>query len=164
MKSDPSGYFADTILDIAFVGWDIYDLTTDGGYKQWKNWASLGADLLFTAIPFLPGGSGKVVKLANVGDDLHDLSKVTVIGETMDRVKTVAQFLNASDNLYDGFKSYNKIAKSGKVGKAWAEIIGKISNMNWLRRKLKKGFKIVDIGIDSKESSEVQVTFSKRLS
>ena len=62
----------------------------------------------------------------------------------------VVAILNASDNLYDGFKSYNKIAKSGKVGKAWAEIIEKISNMNWLRRKLKKGFKIVDIGIDSK--------------
>ena len=70
-----------------------------------------------------------VYKLANLADNLVDFSKVTVIGETMSRVKTVSQFVNATDNLYDGFKAYGKPSKMGKPRKVLAEIGGKTSNV-----------------------------------
>ena len=47
----------------------------------------------------------------------------------MSRVKTVSQFVNAADNLYDGFKAYGKLSKMGKPGKVLAEIGGKTSNV-----------------------------------
>lgn len=117
-------------------------------YKDWENWAALGADIAFAALPFVTGG-GQVVKLANVADDISDFSKVTVVGETMSRVQTVSQFVNASDNLYDGFKAYNTLSDLGKGGKVLAEIGGKISNATWLYEKLRDGYRVIDIGIDS---------------
>lgn len=149
MYIDKDGYFWDTVLDIGFIGWDIYDIIFDDGYKDWKNWLALGVDLFFAAIPFITGGGSKVIKLANIGDDLTDFSKVTVIGETMVRVQTVSQFVNAADNLYDGFKAYNTIKDVGKGGKLCAEVLGKGSNILWLYNKLRNGYKVVDIGYDS---------------
>ena len=143
----PTGFAFDTVLDVGFICWDIYDLFVDEGYKDWKNWASLGLDVVFSVVPFVTGG-GKAIKLANVGDDLHDLSKVTVVGETMTRVQTVAQFVNAADNLYDGFSAYKKLSSLGKGGRVLAEIGGKASNIAWLYGKLRQGYTIVDIGID----------------
>lgn len=146
---DPTGHFWDTVLDILFIGWDIYNLITNEGYKDWKNWAALLVDLAFAAIPFVTGGGGQVVKLANVADDISDFSKVTVIGESMSRVQTISQFVNATDNLYDGFKSYKKLSSLGKGGKVLAEIGGKSSNIAWLYGKLRSDYKVIDIGIDT---------------
>ena len=144
---DRSGYVIDTILDIFFIGWDIYDLIKNDGYKKWENWATLGSDVLFAFVPFLSGG-GQVVKLANVADNISDFKKVTVIGETMQRVQNVSQFVNATDNLYDGFKYYEKLSKIRKGGKVLAEIGGKMSNIAWLYGKVRKGYTVIDIGID----------------
>ena len=67
---DPTGHFWDTVLDILFIGWDIHNLITNEGYKDWKNLAALLVDLAFAAIPFVTGEGGQVVKLANVADDI----------------------------------------------------------------------------------------------
>ena len=148
-RFDTAGKIWDTVLDVVFIGVDIVSLCIDGGWKNWKNWAALGLDIVFTAVPFATGG-GQAIKFANVGDKINDFSKITVVGETMDRVKTVSQFVNATDNLYDGFKSYNTLSNLGKSGKVLAEIAGKTSNASWLYGKLHKGYRIIDIGIDSK--------------
>lgn len=146
---DPTGHFWDTVLDVLFIGWDIYNLFTNDGYKDWKNWTALGVDVAFAVIPFVTGGGGQVVKLANVADDISDFSKVTVIGETMTRVKDTATILDCVDNLYDGFKAYDRLSDLGKGGKVLAEIGGKASNVAWLYGKLRSGYKVVDIGIDT---------------
>ena len=147
-RYDPSGHAWDVVLDIGFIAWDIYNLFTNDGHKDWKNWASLGFDLVFAVLPFVTGGGGQVVKLANVGDDLHDLSKVTVVGETMSRVQTVSQFVNAADNLYDGYQMYGVYSSFGKIGKVAAEVGGKLDNAVWLLDKLQRVYNVVDIGID----------------
>jgi RHS repeat-associated protein len=148
-KYDPTGHFWDTIFDILFIGWDIYNLCVNDGYKDWKNWVALGADIAFAAIPFVTGGGGQVVKVANVADDFMDIKKITVIGETMDRVKDTAMMLDCLDNLYDGFKYYGKLSNLGKGGKVLAEFGGKASNIAWLYGKLRSGYRVIDIGIDS---------------
>ena len=149
MYDDPEGNFWDTVLDVFFIGWDIYNLIVNEGYKDWKNWVALGIDVAFAAIPFVTGGGNQVVKLANVADDISDFSKVTVIGESMSRVQTISQFLNATDNLYVGFKAYDRLSSLGKGGKVLAEIGGKSTNIAWLYGKLRSGYKVVDIGIDT---------------
>ena len=150
---DPTGHAVDAVLDIVFIIWDIYDLISNEGYREWENWSALGIDVAFAVVPFLTGGGGKVVKLADIGDNLHDFSKVTVIGETMSRVQTVAQFVNASDNLYDGFKSYQKLSNLGNGGKVLAEIGGKASNISWLYGKVRRGYTVIDIGIDFRRAT-----------
>ncbi len=148
MYTDSTGYIIDTIFDVAFILIDIYFLASNEGYKDWKNWVALGVDILFAAIPFVTGGS-QIIKLANIADGMNDLSKVTVVGETMSRVRIVSQFVNATDNIYDGFKAYNALADMGRLGKIGAEMFGKSSNAIWLYNKLRNGYKVVDIGIDS---------------
>ena len=162
-RYDPTGCAWDIILDIGFICWDIYDLIANEGYKEWENWAALGVDVAFAVVPFLTGGAGKVVKLANVGDDLHDLSKITVVGETMKRVQTVSQFVNAADNLYDGFKSYKKLSELGAGGKILAEIGGKASNITWLYGKVRKGYTVVDIGIDMGRATRSSSYITERI-
>ncbi len=162
-RYDPTGHAWDVVLDIGFICWDIYELVTNEGYKEWENWAALGLDVAFAVVPFLTGGGGKVIKLANVGDDLHDFSKVTVIGETMTRVNTVSQFVNAADNLYDGFKSYKKLSSLGKGGKVLAEIGGKASNIAWLYGKVRRGYTVIDIGIDVARSTRSSSYITERI-
>ena len=145
--SDYFGNAIDVALDIGFICLDVVSLMFDDGWKDWKNWVALGADIAFAVLPFATGG-GQVIKLANVADDLSDMSKVTVIGETMARVKTVSQFVNAADNLYDGLKSYDKLKDIKKIGKIVAEVSAKSHNIAWLYGKLRSGYNIIDIGID----------------
>lgn len=147
MYLDSSGHFWETIFDVGFLIWSIVDVIKNP--TDWKNWAALGVDILFTAIPFVTGGGSQIVKLVNVADDISDFKKVTVIGETMSRVKTISQFVNATDNLYDGFKAYDRLSDMGKLGKVAAEVGGKATNAAWLYNKLRSGYKVIDIGIDS---------------
>ena len=62
MYCDPSGHFWDYVMDAAFIAWGTYDLI-NGGYKDWKNWVALGADLVFAVLPFVPSGAGQVIKV-----------------------------------------------------------------------------------------------------
>ena len=147
-RYDPSGHAWDVILDIGFIIWDIYNLCANKGYKDWENWAALGVDVAFAALPFVTGGGGQVVKVANVTDDIMDIKKVTVIGESMDRVKDTAALLDKLDNLYGGFKYYDSFSSFGKVGDVLGNVVSKIDNATWLYQKLRTGYKVVDIGID----------------
>lgn len=81
----------------------------------------------------------------------------------MSRVKTVSQFVNATDNLYDGFKTYGKLSKMGKPGKVLAEIGGKTSNVLWLFGKLRSGYTVVDIGIDASRLTRSSSYITERI-
>ena len=146
MYTDPTGCFWDYVLDIGFLIWDIVDVCKNPG--DWTNWAALGIDAVFAVVPFITSGAGKVVKVANVADDIMDIKKVTIIGESMNRVQDTAMLLGHVDDLYGGFKAYNKLSAMGKGGKVLAEIGGKVSNIAWLYGKVRTGYTIVDIGID----------------
>ena len=38
VRIDCSGCFWDTVFDVMFVGWDIYNLCVNDGFKNWRNW------------------------------------------------------------------------------------------------------------------------------
>ncbi len=50
--TDPSGAVVDTLLDIGFIAYDIYDLTKD---PSWIGAAALGADIVGAVVPFATG-------------------------------------------------------------------------------------------------------------
>ena len=80
---------------------------------------------------------------------MTDFSKATVIGENMDRVYKTADDLGiAAKELYKGFDNYEKLERSGKMGKCIAEVCGKTDNAVWITNKLRNNYKIIDIGAD----------------
>ena len=149
MFTDESGYFWDTLFDIGFIIWGIVDLV-NGGWKDWKNWVALVVDILLAAIPFVPAGVGQVVKVGNKVDNiidtasalnkldnLQDFHKVTMIGESMNRVRGAASILGVTDNLYDAWKGYDAMISVGKIKRA--DRISKLHNGFWLYNKLRSG-------------------------
>ena len=51
---DPSGRVIDTIADIAFIAYDVYEIAKDGATAT--NVAALGADIVGAALPGVTGG------------------------------------------------------------------------------------------------------------
>ena len=146
-RVDQDGNAYDYMIDWIFVLWSIKDTTED---PSLKNWACLALDILLAVVPFVPSGGSQIIKAGNQVLDLSKLAdKVTVIGETMDRVREFADSIKAMDNLYEGFKLYTEWAQKGIVGKIFAEIVGKASNAAWLFNKLRQGYTVIDIGIDA---------------
>ena len=147
VRLDITGFVWDTVFDVFFIYLDLCALCNNDGWKNIDNWTALVIDCLFTAVPFATGG-GQIIKLYNAADSIKDMSKITVVGETMSRLHNIAQKYNAVDNLYGGFKAYNRLCDFGKGGKVLAEIGGKLDNAFWLFGKLETGYTIIDAGID----------------
>jgi RHS repeat-associated protein len=53
--SDPSGLLFDTLLDLGFIGYDVYCLLSEGPENSDTNWRALGADAIGAAAPGLTG-------------------------------------------------------------------------------------------------------------
>jgi len=135
MYSDPSGCFWDTVFDVGFIIWGIVDLV-NGGYKDWKNWVA------GSKVDNIIDTTSAINKL----DNLHDFRRVTMIGETMDRVKDGARAMGITDNLYDTWKGYDNMISLGKIKRATT--ISKAHNGLWLYNKLRSGYVVIDGGID----------------
>ena len=156
-RYDPSGFFWDYVLDALFIVWGIYDLI-NGGYKDWKNWLALAVDLVFAVLPFVTSGAGQVIKVGNkidnaldvAGvinkiDNMHDMSKVTMIGRNMDRVTDTAKLIGKADNLYDAWKGYDATATGLK--RFAHDGISMLHDAGWMFGKLRSGYTVIDIGI-----------------
>ena len=164
MFTDPTGEFWDVVVDLVFIVLDVVGLCVNEGYKNWENWVALGIDIVFAAVPFVTGGGGQVVKVGSKLDNIRNIGKVTVVGQSMDRVRNAGRLLDVSENLYHGYKGYEKIANTGRViytssrtqkayraGILIAEPLAKIHNASWLLGKLRLGYTILDIGADVKK-------------
>ena len=157
MYSDPSGHFWDYVFDAVFIGWGISDLI-NGGYKDWKNWVTLGVDILFAVLPFVPTGTGQVIKVGNKidnavdvvsainkVDNINDITNLTIIGRSMDRVRDVAVGIGRVDDIYDMWKGYDNTATGLK--QLIHNGISVMHNASWMFGKLRYGYTILDIGI-----------------
>ena len=155
--ADPDGCFWDTVFDVAFITWEIYDLV-NGGYKDWKNWVALGIDVIFAVIPFVQSGAGQVIKVGNKIDDtvdvanainkidnIKDMSKVTMIGRSMDRVTDTAKLIGKADNLYVAWKGFDATATGLK--RIVHNGISMIHDAGWMFGKLRSGYTVIDIGM-----------------
>jgi len=117
----------------------------------------LGVDIVFAVIPFVPSGVGQVIKAGNKVDNaldvanainkvdnINDLSKVTMIGRNMNRVTDTVNLIGKSDNPYDVWKGYDRVAS---FSKPLANGLSVAHNGGWLFGKLRKGYTVIDIGI-----------------
>ena len=154
--TDSTGYFWDYIFDAIFVLWSIADVIRNP--FDWKNWAALGVDLVFAVIPFVPAGAGQLIKVGkNVDnvldfagsvkriDNISDMRKVTMIGESMGRVEDAGKTVHISNNLYVAWKGYEKMKETHKT---LARILSIAHNAVWIFGKLRKGHIVLDIGFD----------------
>ncbi|PKO12526.1 MAG: hypothetical protein CVU39_23875, partial [Chloroflexi bacterium HGW-Chloroflexi-10] len=90
--NDPSGHWIETALDIAFIAYDIYDISTNG--LNWENGLSLAADVAGVVLPVVTGGGVAVRALMHADDAVKAIN-------TVDNVVDAA---NAGDNLVDAIK------------------------------------------------------------
>lgn len=64
-RTDPTGRIADTLADLGFIAYDIYQLARN---PNWTNAGALGADIVGAAVPFATG-LGTVVRGVDKGVD-----------------------------------------------------------------------------------------------
>jgi hypothetical protein len=160
--ADPLGFFPDYIFDAAFIIWGAYDLIA-GGYKDWKNWGAFGIDIVFAIVPFVPSGSGQIIKagnriddaktIANVVrklDDYQDAVNVTIIGRTMERVRQTALWLGKLDDLYVPWRGYDITATGLKH--LLHNGISMLHDGAWMLQMLRHGYTVVDIGIKATQT------------
>jgi hypothetical protein len=132
--SDPTGHWVETALDIAFIAYDIYDISKNG--LNWENGLSLTADVAGAVLPFVTGG-GAIVRAAMHADDVVDTVKVAdkVIDTTKawDKLKDYANIAgdicsfsaDTKVTTEDGEKSISAI-EVGDYVLAWNEVDGTI--------------------------------------
>jgi hypothetical protein len=151
MYSDISGYWLDTVIDIASIGWSFWDFIND---PTWANAGWLALDIIFAAVPFLTGS--KVIKLSSKSDEIVDVLKYTnkidnfgdaiVIGNGMDNVIYAANKLDALH--YAGYAPLNALSDAGRISDATfgMKFMGRFDNSKWLMSNLLKGYNVIDIG------------------
>jgi len=117
--TDPTGHFLDTILDIAFIAYDVYDIAANG-YTAEKGLA-LAADVGGALIPGLTG-AGAMVRAAAHADDVVDAVKVA--SSAADAVKAACSFPADTPVLTtDGAEAISDVDVGEQVV-AWNEATG----------------------------------------
>ena len=71
--TDPSGHWVESALDIAFIGYDIYDINTNG--LTWTSGLSLAADVAGLILPVVTGG-GMLVRGIAHADEVVDVARL----------------------------------------------------------------------------------------
>jgi len=160
MFTDSTGYFWETIIDIGFAIWGLVDLIND---PTWENAGWFALDLVFLAIPFIPG-IGKGVKAVSKVDDIADVANfmnrgqdVFVIGQNMaQRVIPYADEIGAL--YYKGFNHYDDLAK---VSSKLANTAGYMHNMSFIASKSLMGARFIDIGLDASRAGMAMYNISR---
>jgi RHS repeat-associated protein len=99
-NADPTGHWIESAIDIISIGYDIYDISTNG--LSWENGLSLVADVASLALPVVAGG-GVMVRAAFHADEIADTVRlVDKVSNSVDNVKHLqglSQVISQADNL-----------------------------------------------------------------
>jgi len=104
--TDPSGHWFETALDVAFIAYDIYDISANG--LNWENGLSLAADLASAVLPVVTGGGLAVRALMHADDAVDAVKVVNAIDNAVDTANAVengVDLANAVDNTTDVAKT-----------------------------------------------------------
>ena len=123
--TDSSGRILDTLADIGFIAYDVYQLATGGRKDRVTNLIALGADVAGAVIPFATG-LGAATRAARAAD------RTIVIGENMARVDRYAE----------------------RIGAETFQGAGMEANQAWIREAREAGANVVDIGPDFERRAE----------
>ena len=105
-NQDSSGQFWDIALDVVFTTGSLIAVAKNP--TDLKAWATLGADLICTAIPFATGG-GIAVRVASKADNVVDagraMNKAGNVADALKSIKKASTTLNKGDNtVYIAYK------------------------------------------------------------
>jgi len=123
---DPDGKFIDTLWDICFVVYDVYNLIVNiqGGDSQSINEGitALGMDLVSAFVPFLPAGTSTVLKVADAGASLKSFEHTAEFG--VDTYKNLRKAVTESLGKDSGLEVHHLIEKrlANKIGVKEADI------------------------------------------
>ncbi len=104
-RTDRTGMVLDTVVDVAFIAYDIYDIchsyqTT--GTVSGTQWMALGADVVGALVPFATGG-GAAVRTAAHADDALDVARgldhstdAAKVSDNVQPTSTVAQVVKSA--------------------------------------------------------------------
>jgi RHS repeat-associated protein len=119
---DPSGLILDTIVDVGFVGYDIYKLIADGPCALTDNLVALGFDVIGAAVPFATGlgatyraikATERAMESVKLAEKAKDLAKQQIeINEAIIRIKSDGPFPYKKDGAL--FKNKEGILPDGK--------------------------------------------------
>jgi RHS repeat-associated protein len=80
--TDPTGHWVESAIDIALIGYDVYDISQNG--LNWENGVSLAANVVGLIVP-VATGLGAITRAAGKVDDVAKaITKVDEVGKTPD--------------------------------------------------------------------------------
>ncbi|HET6550098.1 MAG TPA: RHS repeat-associated core domain-containing protein, partial [Solirubrobacter sp.] len=119
---DPTGQFLDTLLDIGFIAYDLFDmgrsLLNGCGVSGWQA-AALGADVLGAVVPFATGGGAVVRAAAHERQITEGIYEVV----TKEGLPYVGQSGNIEQRLAQHVRS-GKITQEAADAAARTEVMG----------------------------------------
>lgn len=126
---DPSGEIIDTILDVGFIGYDLFDIgrtLARGGRPSGWQLGALGADIAGAFIPFATGGGIGVRAAAHTNSVARgsytayrasdDLGQVVYVGITKNLERRAAQHLRSSGIVIDAIPGAQNLSRSAARG------------------------------------------------
>lgn len=102
-STDPTGHWVESALDIAFIGYDLYDINANG--LTWTNGLSLAADVAGLALPVVTGGGLLVRGLAHANEVAKVVSHADDLMRAASRVDDAARVAGQLDNVADAAKT-----------------------------------------------------------
>ncbi len=90
----------DIVADIAFIGYDLHKLASEGPGEDNVNFKALQTDILFAAIPFVSGG-GAAVRASKHVKQVQNAEKATESLKIIDEAKKI---VNKGEKLRSGAK------------------------------------------------------------
>ncbi|MHC1730421.1 MAG: RHS repeat-associated core domain-containing protein [Bacteroidales bacterium] len=92
--NDPTGHWVETVLDIGFIAYDIYDISANG--LNWSSGLSLTADVACAVLPIATGGGAAVRAVFKTGEAAD---KVIGTVKVIDKADGALDFVSHGDEL-----------------------------------------------------------------
>ena len=113
--NDPSGHWFESVLDLASIAYDIYDIQQNG--LNWTSGLSLAADVASLALPVVTGGGLAVRALAHADDVADVVTHVDEAVEVASHVEDVYHATDAAESVVQGinpvlFRPENRFGKA----------------------------------------------------
>jgi RHS repeat-associated protein len=108
---DPQGLFLDTILDVGFVLYDLYELATDR-CNRGDNLTALGLDLGGLLIPGVTGG-GSLYRLSKISRKTASTAELIAKGRDIDKVDDLVRLFGGKA------RDWKKMKGVDEVGAEW---------------------------------------------
>jgi RHS repeat-associated protein len=104
--SDPTGHWIESLLDIASIAYDIYDISQNG--LNWETGLALAADVGGLILPGVTGGGLAVRALTHADEAVDAVRAVNTAGN-------LAQAANQADNLTDALTHVDDLPNNAYV-------------------------------------------------